>query len=146
MTDTTTLVIDRIIDAPRERVFAAWTTRDAMERWYLDGDDFEARVTELDVRVGGAYRVEFGPRGATPYVEHGVYLEVEPPNRLVMTETIEGVETPWAGTQVTVELHDVAGKTRLVLTHERFPSQAHRDNASQGWPGFIDRLEALVTG
>ena len=145
MTDPTTLVIERIIDAPREKVFAAWTTRDAMERWYRDGADFEARVTELDVRVGGAYRVEFGPRGAAPYIEHGLYLEVDPPNRLVMTETLDGVEAPWADTKVTVELHDVAGKTRLVLTHEKFPSQHHRDLAGQGWPGFIDRVEALVS-
>ena len=144
MTDETTLRIERLIDAPPDAVFEAWTTSAAMERWYADGDDFVARVIELDVRVGGSYRIEFGPAGATPYVEYGEYLEVDRPNRLAMTETLEGVEAPWSDTRVTVELHDDGGKTRLVLTHEGFPTTAHRDLAGGGWPGFLDRIATLL--
>ena len=144
MTDDTTLRIERLIDAPPDAVFEAWTTSVAMERWYADGDDFVARVVELDVRVGGSYRIEFGPAGATPYVEYGEYLEVDRPNRLVMTETLEGVEAPWSNTRVTVELQDDGGKTRLVLTHENFPTTTHRDLAGSGWPGFLDRITALL--
>lgn len=144
MTDDTTLRIERLIDAPPEAVFDAWTTSAAMERWYADGDDFVARVVELDVRVGGRYRVEFGPAGAAPYVEYGEYLEVDRPRRLSMTETLEGVEAPWSDTRVTVELQDDGGKTRLVLTHEGFPTTAHRDLASGGWPGFLDRIATLL--
>ena len=59
--DDTTLHIERVIDAPREAVFAAWTTAAAMEEWYQDGPDYEARVLELDVRVGGGFRIEWGP-------------------------------------------------------------------------------------
>ena len=58
MNDDTTLRLERIIDASPDRVFAAWTTREAMESWYRDGDGAVARVTELDVRVGGRYRVD----------------------------------------------------------------------------------------
>jgi uncharacterized protein YndB with AHSA1/START domain len=145
MTDDTTLRIERVIDASAEVVFRAWTTREAMEEWYRDGDNFVARVTELDVRVGGHYRVEFGPKGEPPYVEHGTYLEVEPPRRLVMSETLEGVDSPWAETTVTVEFADQGGKTLLTLVHEGFPSSQVRDLAGSGWPGFIDRLERLVT-
>ena len=101
MTEDTTLRIERLIDAPPEAVFRVWTTREAMESWYRDGDDFVARVAELDVRVGGGYRVEFGPRGQDPFVEYGVYLEIDPPRRLVMSETLEGVDTPWANTNRT---------------------------------------------
>jgi glutathione S-transferase len=144
MTDDTTLRIERLIDASPDAVFDAWTTRAAMERWYADGDDFVVRVTELDVRVGGRYRVEFGPPDADPYVEFGEYLEIDRPNRLAMTETLEGVDSPWSNTRVTVELHDDNGKTRLVLTHEGFPTTAHRDLASGGWPGFLDRIAALL--
>lgn len=144
MTDDTTLRIERLIAAPPGAVFDAWTTQAALERWYADGDDFVARVTELDVRVGGRYRIEFGPAGADPYVEHGEYLEVDRPRRLVMTETLDGVEAPWRDTRVTVELHDDGGKTRLVLIHERFPTTAHRDLAAGGWPGFLDRIAALL--
>ena len=50
-----------------------------MEQWYRDRPDDVVRVTELDVRVGGRYRVEFGPAGAKPYVESGGYREIDPP-------------------------------------------------------------------
>ena len=144
MTDDTTLRIERLIDAPPEVVFRAWTTPEAMEQWYLDGDDFVTRVVELDLRVGGRYHIEFGPKGEPPYVETGTYLEIDPPHRLVMSETLEGVETPWSNTRVTVVLDEEDGKTRLVLVHENFPSQQHRDNAGGGWPGFLDRIERYV--
>jgi uncharacterized protein YndB with AHSA1/START domain len=142
--DNTTLRIERLIDAPADAVFRAWSTREAMEVWYRDGDDFIARVTELDFRVGGRYRIEFGPEGQAPYVESGVYLEIDPPRRLVMSESLEGVEAPWENTKVTVDLHDHDGKTRLVLIHEGFPSAAVRDLAGGGWPGFLERIERFV--
>ena len=144
MTDDTTLRIERLIDAPPDVVFRAWTTPEAMEQWYLDGDDFVTRVVVLDLRVGGRYQIEFGPKGEPPYVETGTYLEIDPPLRLVMNETLEGVETPWSNTRVTVVLDEEDGKTRLVLVHEHIPSQQHRDNAGSGWPGFLDRIERYV--
>jgi uncharacterized protein YndB with AHSA1/START domain len=144
MTADTTLRLERLIDAPPDAVFRAWSTREALEAWYRDGDDFVAKVTELDFRVGGRYRVEFGPAGQPPYVESGVYVEIDPPRRLVMSEMLEGVESPWSNTTVTVELHEHDGKTRLVLTHEGFPSPEVRDLAGSGWPGFLDRIERLV--
>jgi uncharacterized protein YndB with AHSA1/START domain len=145
MTDTT-LRIERMIDASPARVFAAWTTRAAMEAWYKDGDGYVARVLELDVRVGGRYRVEFGPPDQPPFVETGEYLEITPSSRLVMTETLTaGDETMWTDTTVTVELYDENGKTRCVLTHAGFPSRERRDDAQGGWPGFLERLERLLT-
>jgi uncharacterized protein YndB with AHSA1/START domain len=146
MSDDTTLRIERVIDAPRETVFDAWTSAEAMEEWYRDGDDYVARVIEQDLRVGGKYHIEFGPKGAPPYIEVGTYLEIDRPTRLVMTETLSGAARDgWTNTTVTVEFEDQNGKTLLVLTHEGFPSPEHRDGAGGGWPGFIDRLERLVT-
>jgi uncharacterized protein YndB with AHSA1/START domain len=148
MTDDTTLRIERVIDAPPAAVFRAWTTRDAMERWYADGDDSTAHVVELDLRVGGRYRIAFGPSGKEPYVESGTYLEIDPPHRLVVSETLanagEGPDFGWTGTRVTVEFRAEDGKTRLVLVHEGFPSTEHRDGAGGGWPGFLDRVARLV--
>jgi uncharacterized protein YndB with AHSA1/START domain len=144
MSDETTLRIERLIDAPPEAVFRAWTTREALEVWYRDGDDFEARVLELDVRVGGRYRIEFGPAGQAPYVEHGVYREIDPPRRLVMTETLAVGENGWRDTTVTVVFEEQDGKTRFVLVHEGFPSKEARNDAAGGWPGFLDRIDALL--
>jgi uncharacterized protein YndB with AHSA1/START domain len=144
--EATTLRIERVIDAPPDIVFRAWTTPAAMEQWYRDGDGWEAHVTEHDFRVGGRYRIEWGPAGEQPYVEHGVYLEIAPPRRLVMSETITGAAEPgWTDTKVTIVFEEEDGKTRLTLVHEGFASSSAREDASGGWPGFIDRLERLVT-
>jgi uncharacterized protein YndB with AHSA1/START domain len=144
MNDDTSMRIERVIDAAPDAVFDTWTTAESMEQWYREGEHFVARVTELDVRVGGRYRVEFGPVGQDPFVEHGEYLEIDRPHLLVMTETLEGVDSPWANTTVTLELRLEGGKTHLTLTHRGFPSREHRDIASGGWPGFLDRIERLL--
>jgi uncharacterized protein YndB with AHSA1/START domain len=62
----------------------------------------------------------------------------------VMSESLEGVDSPWANTKVTVVFEEKGGKTHLVLVHEGFPSQEVRDLAVGGWPGFLDRMERLV--
>ena len=147
MADETTLRIERVIDAPAEAVFRAWTSREAMEEWYRDRPDDVVRVVELDVRVGGRYRVEFGPPGEKPYVESGEYREIDPPHRLVMSETLDApAGTQWSDTTLTIVLEERDGKTRLVLVHENFPSAEQRGNAGSGWPGFLDRIEALASG
>jgi uncharacterized protein YndB with AHSA1/START domain len=141
----TTLRIERVIDAPIDAVFSAWTTRDAMEHWYRDRPDDVVRVVELDLRVGGRYHVEFGPADAEPYVERGEYLEIDPPNRLVMSESLDAPGgTQWANTLVSVTLERLSDKTRLTLVHSNFPSTERRDDAAGGWPGFIDRIEQLL--
>ena len=145
MTAETTLRIERLIDAPIETVFRAWTTRDALEAWYRDRPEDVVRVVELDVRDGGRYRIEFGPEGQAPYVETGTYVEVDPPRRLVMTETLDGPDgTQWSDTTVTVALEAQDGKTHVLLVHENFPSTERRNDAAGGWPGFLDRIEQLV--
>ncbi len=145
MSEDTTLRIERLIDAPVEAVFRAWTTREALEHWYQDRPDDVVRVIELNVHVGGGYRIEFGPAGDAPYVETGTYLNIEPPRRLVMSETLEGPDgMQWADTTVTVVLEEDDGKTRLMLVHENLPTAARRDDAAGGWPGFLDRLELVA--
>jgi uncharacterized protein YndB with AHSA1/START domain len=140
-TPDTTLRIARLIDAPPETVFDAWTKPEAMEVWYADGPNGHARVVEQDLRVGGRFRIEWGPDQESKYAEHGEYLVLERPNRLVLTETLEAAEGGWRETRVTVTFENVDGKTRLTLLHEKMPSKEARDGAAGGWPGFLDRLE-----
>ena len=149
MTTATTLVIERILDAPPERVFAVWTTAEAMTRWYRDGDDFTVVVRELDVRVGGRYRSRVRAAQAShPASSPASTSKSTAPHRLVMTETLDGV----ARTVVRHPGDGGAPRNRRraqdagsVLTHERFPTEQHRDLAAGGWPSFIDRIEALAT-
>ena len=145
MSEDTTVRIERVIDAPPATVFRVWTTKDAMEEWYRDGEDSVANVVELDVRKGGGYKIVWGSRSGPTYTERGEYLEVDPPHRLVMTETLEGPENGgWANTRVTVLFEEEAGKTRLILVHENLPSKEHAEGARGGWPGFIDCVERIA--
>ena len=146
MTSDTTLRLERVIDAPIESVFRAWTMPEAIVGWYRDRPADVVRVLELDVRVGGRYRIEFGPPNQAPYVETGTYVEIDPPKRLVMTETLDAPDgTQWSDTTVTVALEAQNGKTHMTLTHQHFPTVARRDDAGGGWPRFLDRLERFVT-
>ena len=146
MGDTNTLRIERLVNATPEALYEAWTTPSAMEEWYRDGDGYVARVVEHDLRVGGRYRIEFGPEGAAPFVEQGEYLELDPPRRVVVRETLATPEGGgWTGTIATVEFLHEGDKTRFVLVHEGFPSTIERDAAAGGWPGFVDRVERLVS-
>ena len=77
--------------------------------------------------------------------------EKRPVASFVFTVTQDGTSArasrhvaPSPDTRVTVELFEYEGKTRMVLTHEGFPSKAHRDGAGSGWPGFLDRIEKLL--
>ena len=96
--------------------------------------------------MGGTFRIEFGTRNTPLWIEDGKYLELDPPHRLVVEETLQNPAQPgvgWVGTRVTVEFVAEGEKTRLVLTHEGLDAE-QREGASGGWPGFVERLAAIV--
>lgn len=84
-TQETTLQIKRTFAAPREKVFQAWTDPAALKRWFGPSDDFSTPVAEVDLRVGGRYRIHMKSPDGQPHTVHGVYREVTPPAKLVFT-------------------------------------------------------------
>ena len=145
------VTITRTINAPRERVFQAWTDPAHLHRWWGVREDFTAPITEVDLRVGGAYRLGMqDPDQEHPYVVGGVYREISPSDKLVFTWTWEKMPndaadwTP-AETLVTVEFFDRNGATEVVLTHQQFPDQHMRDEHEGGWGGALAQLERYLT-
>ena len=119
------LVVTRTFDGPARIVFEAWTRPELFSRWWLPKSmDMSLRSCEMDVRVGGKYRLEFEPDAMAFF---GTYLEVTPPSRLVWTNE-EGGE---AGPVTTVTFEENGGKTLLVM-HELYPSKAALDAAGTG--------------
>ena len=138
----TTLQVRRTFAATREVVFRAWTDPEWFSQWF-GGANTSIPRAELDVRVGGDYRVEWETEERNGSL-FGRYLEVERPERLVYTFCWEGLGTAVAPTQVTVEFHDRGAETEVVLTHERQPSQRAQDFHQRGWTTSFDKLAELV--
>jgi len=150
-TSTTTLQISRTFQANREKVFQAWTTAEALKQWFGPTDDFTIPLAEVDLRVGGKYRIQMKAPDGELHTVGGVYREVAPPEKLVFTWTWEAgggcgdseKEHP-AETLVTVEFREKGQRTEVLLTHELFPNTESRDKHNEGWSGCLTRLAKVV--
>jgi uncharacterized protein YndB with AHSA1/START domain len=138
------LVVTRTINGPARIVFDAWTKPELLERWWTPKSfPISLLSCEMDVRVGGSYRLTFGYEGST-FDFFGRYLEVTPPSRLVWTND-EGDE----GGTVTTVTFEVAGGTSRVVVHDRYPSKEALDGAiasgsTTGMPEALGQLDELV--
>ncbi len=137
------LVVTRTFNGPPRLVFEAWTTPALMTQWWAPKSSGVPLLScEMDVRVGGQYRLAFGHDAASSFAFFGKYLEVDPPSRLVWTND-ESEDA--AVTTVTFEEKD--GQTLLVL-HELYPSKAALDEAmvgmEDGMPEQFEQLDALL--
>ncbi|MBZ9724118.1 ATPase [Mesorhizobium sp. B2-4-13] len=122
------LVVTRSFDAPARIVFEAWTKPELFKQWWTPKSmGMFLRSCEMDVRVGGGYRLVFGHDDSHPAEFFGRYLEVTPPSRLVWTND-EGGD---GGPVTTVTFEEKGGKTLLVM-HEVYPSKEALDAAGTG--------------
>jgi uncharacterized protein YndB with AHSA1/START domain len=118
------LVVTRTFDAPARMLFEAWTRPELFKRWWVPRSmGMTLHSCEMDVRVGGGYRLNF--RDGMDFF--GRYLEVTPHSRLVWTNE-EGGD---GGPVTTVTFEEKAGKTLLVV-HELYPSKEALDAAGTG--------------
>jgi uncharacterized protein YndB with AHSA1/START domain len=139
------LVVSRTIDGPTHIVFNAWTEPELLKRWWVPKSvPITLLSCELDVRVGGTYRLVFQVDPTTTMAFFGRYLEVNPPSRLVWTN--EEGESDAVVTTVTFDADQ--GRTRLVV-HDLYPSKDALDGAIAsesvaGWPEMFDQLDELL--
>jgi uncharacterized protein YndB with AHSA1/START domain len=118
------LLVTRTFNGPARLVFEAWTRPELFRQWWLPKSmGMSLRSCEMDVRVGGMYRLAFEPDGVAFF---GTYREVTPHSRLVWTNE-EGDES----SVTTVTFEEEGGKTLLVM-HELYPSKEALDAAGTG--------------
>ena len=134
----TQLTINRTYPAAPEKVWRAWTDPQALKRWFGPGENATVSVAEIDLRVGGRYRIAFGAPDGETHEASGEYQEVVPNRRLVFSWAWKG--TPERVSRVTIELKPVAEGTELSFVHDRFCDTKARDNHAKGWPPFFDKL------
>ena len=138
-----TLRLTRYFAAPRERVFRAWTDPEALAAWF-GPEGVQTRKVQVDLRPGGRYSLEMYEADGEVYPLSGVYQEIVPPERLVMTwiwghGVLEGHET-----LLTIELREADGGTELTLLHERLPTPSAREKHEEGWTSAFTVLEKYL--
>lgn len=145
------LVLARIIDAPREKVFRAWTDPELLKQWFCPAP-WKVTQAEIDVRTGGSsFIVMQGPDGEEMPLP-GVYLEVVPNEKLVFTDAFTGAwqpsEKPFMTAIVTFE--DEGGKTRYVARARHWSTEDLKTHEEmgfhEGWSIVADQLEAVAAG
>ena len=130
------LQIRKRVAAPRADVFRHWTSPAGMRGWLVPRERADARC-EMDVRVGGQYRIDIVRDGVLePHT--GEYQRVEPP-RLVEFTWISAA-TKYQASLVTVELLERGSETEVVLTHSRLPDQPTVEVYRAGWTALMDRF------
>ncbi len=140
------LVTTRTFNAPARIVFEAWTKPELFKRWWAPKSmGMTIFSCEMDVRVGGKYRLEFSQDPSNPMAFFGTYLEVTPHSRLVWTNEEGGEDGP----VTTVTFEEKGGTTFLVL-HELYPSKEALDAAGTGAAEMLNETfaqldELLVT-
>ena len=132
------LTLKRHIKATPEKVFEAWTDRQALLKWFGPGPG-PVTLAETDLRVGGRYAIAFMEDGEEHHIS-GTYLEVVPNERLVFTWTWRHL--PEQQSRVTVLIKPETQGALVTLIHEQFADEHIRDLHRKGWTGCLDELEA----
>lgn len=136
------LILTRRLRAAPATVFAAWTDPEKIIRWFGPEQTIADSVrADMDVRVGGRFRIRFRTDDGEDHEVGGRYLEVVPDRRLVFSWAWH--TTPERQSRVTVTLRDEGDVTLLTLTHDRFFDEAARDGHRRGWTGTLDKLERM---
>jgi len=146
------LVITRVFDAPRELVWKVWTEPAHLMRWW-GPKGFTSPVCKIDLRVGGEYLNCMRSPEGQDFWSKGVFREIVPPERLVMTDSFAdtegkivpashyGMKGDWPLEMlITVTFEENEDKTKLTLKHSDIPAGENRDMAGAGWNESFDKL------
>ena len=133
------LTLQRHYPVAPEKVWRAWTDAEAVKRWWGPGPGEPVSLAELDVRVGGRFRIVFGGPDGKMHECAGVYREVVPHRKLVFTWHWPN-STPERVSVVTIIFKEVNGETDLLFKHEQLFDEKARDDHKRGWSASLDKL------
>jgi uncharacterized protein YndB with AHSA1/START domain len=136
------LTLTRRFSAAPEKVYAAWADPQRLVQWFGPGSVEEGSVkADIDLRVGGRYRISFRANGNYNEVG-GIYREVVPNQRLVFSWAWHS--TPERESLVTISIKPEGSGTLLVFNHAQFVDEKARDNHERGWTDLLGKLETYL--
>ncbi len=145
-TDSTTLRLERTYDATAEEVFDAWTNQEVLRRWWMVDDAGSTPQADVDLRVGGAYRLSIArPGEESAHTVRGTYREVSRPARLVYTWAWEQQDgSTGHESTVTVSFVQDGTRTTVVVEHAGLPDETSRERHIDGWQACLRILGARM--
>ena len=141
------LRLERTYSATPEEVFDAWTNPTVLERWWAPGPDWETPLIEVDLRVGGRYRLATrNPENGRVHTIAGEYTEIDRPNRLVYSWGWENEPRSDHISNVTVEFEPTEAGTTVVVIHRDLENDESYGIHAFGWTEVMKSLERRVFG
>ena len=137
------LSLTRSYPVAPEKVWRAWTDPEALKRWWGPGGNDPVSVAELDVRVGGRFRIVFGGPQGDDHEVRGAYREVVPNRKLVFTWTWPR-STPERESLVSLAFRPAGTGTELAFLHQQLFDESVRDGHRRGWTESLDKLEQYL--
>jgi len=139
------LRLERTFDATPEEVFDAWTNPEVLRRWWAAAPTWRTPVAEVDLRVGGAYRLSMeDPETGTTHTVTGEYREVRRPERLQYSWQWEQADGEGHVSTVTVDFLAAGAGTTVVIEHRDLETPESAERHSHGWTGCLENLAARV--
>ena len=141
MTEPLRLEVRRRIAAPPERLFEAWTEPAQLLAWW-GPRNVDCTLAEVDLRVGGRYRLGDALPDGREMIISGEFLVVDPPHALAYSWSLDPDAA--ATERVTVRFEPHGTQTEVVVVHERIADEPSREAHAQGWAGCLDGLTSYL--
>lgn len=139
-TSKTTLVVERVLDAPAEQIYKALTEESQLRQWFYPIKRGFSVDIKFTARVGEAYQIDMVDPDGRLYSHKGVIKELIPHKKLVFTWNSHVVED----TLVTIRLEKAGQGTKIILTHE-FKLGDQIEGHEEGWKELLENLDKLLT-
>ncbi len=138
------LRFERLIAAPPEQVFDAFTSADGQREFYGTDDPGWVVDSRCELRVGGVWSIAFGPSPDRLYHHRHVFEAIERPHRILIASTETRLDGSSFETSVEFTFEPRDGGTLMTMVHAGFPSEELRDEHTRGLPNAFDRLERML--
>ena len=149
--DNATLVLRRLLKAPQERAFKAWTSPEHIQKWMRPEPGMVVPSVLMDLRAGGKFRIQMKNPDGEYFTAVGEFREVNVPDRLVYTWDwekdgggAEFGEVEGKTSLITVEFIKRGEQTDFVMTHTRFATLESRDAHAEGWTRALENFATFL--